>query len=186
MINKLFVLIVFFIFSIAYSYGQDKEAIDSLSRKLRIKKDPLTPSRAAFYSAVLPGLGQIHTRRYWIVPFIYAGLGTSAYSYYYQSNEMNKYRTAYKQRIRGDFTDEFTDRIPLNSQLIKGMEFHERYRDLSVLWFVGIYLLNILDANVGAHLLQFNVDDNLSMKPYFNQENLMTDPTVGLAFQIKF
>ncbi|MGB1971518.1 MAG: DUF5683 domain-containing protein, partial [Flavobacteriaceae bacterium] len=93
---------------------------------------------------------------------------------------------AYKQRIRGDFTDEFTDRIPLNSQLIKGMEFHERYRDLSVLWFVGIYLLNILDANVGAHLLQFNVDDNLSMKPYFNQENLMTDPTVGLAFQIKF
>ena len=54
--------------------AQDRAAFDSLPRKIRIKKDPLTPSKAAFYSAVLPGLGQIHTRRYWIVPFIYGGL----------------------------------------------------------------------------------------------------------------
>jgi hypothetical protein len=104
----------------------------------------------------------------------------------YQSREANKYRTAYKQRIRGDFSDEFTSKIFQNSQLIKGMEFHQNYRDLSVLWFVGIYLLNILDATVVAHLLQFNVDDTLTFKPYFNQENILADPSVGLALQLKF
>ena len=54
------------------------------------------------------------------------------------------------------------------------------------MWLVGGYLLNILDANVGAHLLQFNVDQDLSFKPYFNQDNLMADPTIGVAFQYKF
>jgi hypothetical protein len=51
---------------------------------------------------------------------------------------------------------------------------------------VGGYLLNVLDANVGAHLLQFNVDQDLAFKPYFNKENIYADPTVGLAFQLKF
>lgn len=182
--NSLF--LIFSLFFFCASHAQDRAALDSLPRKIRIKKDYLTPSKAAFYSAVVPGLGQIHTRRYWTLPFIYGGLGTSAYFYVYQSREANKYRTAYKQRIRGDFSDEFTSKIFQNSQLIKGMEFHQNYRDLSVLWFVGIYLLNILDANVGAHLLQFNVDDTLTFKPYFNQENILADPSVGLALQLKF
>ena len=30
------------------------------SRKQRLIEDPLTPSKAAFYSAILPGLGQIY------------------------------------------------------------------------------------------------------------------------------
>ena len=66
------------------------------------------------------------------------------------------------------------------------MEFHKEYRDLSVLWFVGIYVLNILDANVSAHLLQFNVDDTLTLKPYVQPDVLGENPNVGLAFQIKF
>ena len=30
---------------------------------------------------------------------------------------------------------------------------------------VGVYILNIIDANVEAHLRQFNVDEDLSVKP---------------------
>ena len=182
--NSLF--LIFFLILFCVSHAQDRAALDSLPRKIRIKKDYLTPSKATFYSAVIPGLGQIHTRRYWTLPLIYGGLGTSAYFYVYQSREANKYRTAYKQRIRGDFSDEFTTKIAQNAQLIKGMEFHENLRDVSILWFMGFYLLNILDANVGAHLLQFNVDDTLTFKPYFNQENILADPSVGLALQLKF
>lgn len=166
--------------------AQDRAAFDSLPRKIRIKKDPLTPSKAAFYSAVLPGLGQIHTRRYWIVPFIYGGLSTAGYFYINQNKEMKRYRNAYKQRIRGDFSDDFTRKIAQNSQLIEGMNFHKRNRDFALMWLVGGYLLNILDANVGAHLLQFNVDQDLSFKPYFNQDNLMADPNVGIALQLNF
>lgn len=179
-------ILIILLFTTCGAFAQDRAALDSLPRKIRIKKDYLTPAKAAFYSAVVPGLGQIHTGRYWTLPFIYGGMGVSAYYYNFQSKEANKYRTAYKQRIRGDFSDEFTTKIPQNSQLIKGMEFHQNYRDLSILWFVGIYLLNILDANVGAHLLQFNVDDTLTFKPYFNQENIFADPSVGLALQLKF
>jgi hypothetical protein len=179
-------LIIFVLLLSSSTVAQQKKSVDSLSRKQLIIKDPLTPSRAAFYSAIIPGLGQIHTRRYWTLPFIYGGLGISAYYFNYQTREMNKYRTAYKQRIRGDYSDEFTRKIALNSQLLQGMEYHREYRNLSVLWLVGIYLLNILDANVGAHLLQFNVDDSLSFKPYFNQDNLIADPAVGLALKLQF
>ena len=66
------------------------------------------------------------------------------------------------------------------------MNYHKRNRDFAFMWLVGGYLLNILDANVGAHLLQFNVDQDLSFKPYFNQDNLMAHPTIGVAFQYKF
>lgn len=178
-------LLLFLLFLSYYNFGQ-VIPLDSLSRKERIKIDPLTPSKAAFYSTVVPGLGQIYTRKYWKLPFIYGGLGFAGYYYFYQTNEMNRYRTAYKQRNRGDFTDEFITKIPTNEQLIKGMEFHEEYRDLSILWFVGIYVLNILDANVSAHLLQFNVDDTLTFKPYVQPSILGDTGNVGLTFQLKF
>ena len=45
------------------------------------------------------------------------------------------------------------------------MNYHKRNRDFALMWLVGGYLLNILDANVGAHLLQFNVDQDLSFQP---------------------
>lgn len=182
--RRLFIL--FLLSLIQFSNGQDRSALDSLDRKIRIKKDPLTPSRAAFYSAVIPGLGQIHTRRYWTLPLIYGGLAASVYVYIEQRDAMNVYREAYKQRIRGDFSDQYSNRIPLNSQLIQGMEFHKRNRDFSMMWFFGIYLLNILDANVGAHLLQFNVDDRLSIKPYIEQNTIFAEPQAGLAFHINF
>ena len=66
------------------------------------------------------------------------------------------------------------------------MNYHKRNRDFALMWLVGGYLLNILDANVGAHLLQFNVDQDLSFNPYFNQGDLLSDPSVGIAFQLKF
>ena len=42
------------------------------------------------------------------------------------------------------------------------MKFHKNYRDMSFLFILGTYMLNILDANVSAHLMQFNVKDNLT------------------------
>lgn len=38
----------------------------------------------------------------------------------------------------------------------------------------------------GAHLLQFNVDDRLTLKPYIEQNAIFADPQGGIALQIKF
>ena len=183
---KLFFLISFFFLTEVVFCQKEGKSYSRFEKKQNLIKDPLTPSKAAFYSAVIPGLGQIYTKRYWTIPFIYGGLSVSAYYFIYQTNEMKTYRNAYKQRIRGDYSDEYTKKILFNDQLIEGMNFHKNYRDLSILWFVGTYLLNVLDANVGAHLLQFNVESKLTIKPYLDQIELNSIPVAGINLNLKF
>ena len=150
----------------------------------RLSLDPLTPSRAAFYSAVVPGLGQAYLGKAWKVPIIYAAIGASLYYYDLNNKEMNAYRTAYKRRMNGFFDDEFLDTdIPITTdQLLLGMEFHKNYRDIAIMIAAAAYMLNILEANVSAHLLQFNVSDDLSVSP-----NIIIDQErTGLRLAFKF
>ena len=144
------------------------------ARMLDLIQDPLTPSKAAFYSTIIPGLGQAYLGKAWKVPLIYAAMGTSFYYYNLQNKQMNEYRTAYKKRLNGIFNDRFLETdIPLtDEQLLIGMDFHKNYRDMAILFLAASYMLNILEANVSAHLLQFNVNDDLSVTPdlIFNQQ----------------
>ena len=71
--------------------------------------NPLAPSKAAFYSAVMPGLGQIYNRRYWKVPIVYAAIGTGVYAYIYNDDLYNRFRDAFKRRRAGFTDDEFYD-----------------------------------------------------------------------------
>ena len=153
-------------------------------RILRLIEDPLTPSKAAFYSAIIPGLGQVYIGKPWKVPIVYAAIGASLYYYDLNNKEMNKYRIAYKRRKNGFFDDEFLETdIPITTeQLLLGMDFHKNYRDISMILAAAAYMLNILDANVSAHLLQFNVNDDLSVAPNFIFDPEMT----GLRLAIKF
>lgn len=150
----------------------------------RLINDPLTPSKAAFYSAVVPGLGQAYLGKAWKVPIIYAAIGASLY-YYDQNNKiMNSYRTAYKRRLNGFFDDEFLEKaIPIETeQLLIGVEFHKNYRDIAIVLAAAAYMLNILEANVSAHLLQFNVSEDLSVTP-----NIIVDQEVrGIRLALKF
>ena len=105
-------------FSLSFNLNAQTD-IDSTyisPKRLKLINDPLTPSKAAFYSSVIPGLGQVYTRRYWMIPIIYGGLGASAYYYNYNNKEMKKYRTAYKRRLAGYFDDEYTEIIPENDE----------------------------------------------------------------------
>ena len=155
------------------------------TRKQKLIEIPLTPSKAAFYSAVLPGLGQIYMGKTWKVPFVYAAIGASVYGYVYNQREMDRYRTAYKRRNNGYRDDEFIKLIPNKTKLLEGMKFHKNYRDMSFLFILGTYMLNILDANVSAHLMQFNVKDNLSIKPKFEPDLFSTDTNIGLKVFVK-
>ena len=162
------------------------------------KVNPLAPSKAAFYSAILPGLGQIYNKRYWKLPIVYGALGTGIYAYTFNNNEYNRFRDAFKRRRAGFTDDEFYDIN--NSGIIPGspdisdqalqdaQERAQRDRDLALAITIGLYILNIVDANVDAHLKQFNVDENLALdvKPYLEYIPISTEPQYGLAVIVKF
>ena len=156
-------------------------------RSLRLKRlinDPLTPSKAAFYSAIIPGLGQAYLGKAWKIPIIYSAIGASLYYFDLNNKEMNEYRNAYKRRLNGFFDDRFLElAIPITTeQLLLGMEFHKNYRDIALVLAALSYMLNILEANVSAHLLQFNVSEDLSVTP-----NLIIDEEIrGLRLALKF
>ena len=64
------------------------------------------------------------------------------------------------------------------------MKFHRRYKDFAFMFLVGTYVLNIIDANVGAHLLQFNVNEDLSFKPYIENNLIDFSQSAGLKLKI--
>ena len=160
---------------------------DQSKRYLKTKRlinDPLTPSKAAFYSAIIPGLGQAYLGKAWKIPIIYSAIGASIYYFDLNNKQMNEYRNAYKRRLNGFFDDRFLElAIPITTeQLLLGMEFHKNYRDIALVLAALSYMLNILEANVSAHLLQFNVSEDLSVEP-----NLIINEEIrGLRFALKF
>lgn len=121
------------------------------------------PVRATMLSATLPGLGQIYNRKYWKVPIIYAGFGALAYYVGVNNTEYQKFRAAYLARIDGN--PNTVDDFPLYSTdvLQRAMNGYRRNLEVTYLLSAALYLLNILDANVDAHLMDFDVGEKLSL-----------------------
>ena len=88
--------------------------------------------------------------------------------------------------MAGYSNDEFFDIITEDDRLLDGQNFHKRNRDLAMVFIVGIYLLNILDANVDAHLNQYNVNDQLTFEPVMENNYYEKGTTVGLAIKYNF
>nr|WP_315173976.1 DUF5683 domain-containing protein [uncultured Flavobacterium sp.] len=146
--------------------------------------DPLTPAKAAFYSAVLPGLGQAYNKKYWKIPLVYGAMGTSLYFYIDNNKKYHQYRDAYKRRLEGYTDDDFS--YLDKTRLIAGQKFYQRNRDLSALVTLAFYALNIIDANVDAALIQFNVDENLSVRPIIYPNDVTFKTNVGLTINYNF
>jgi hypothetical protein len=170
---------------------------DTLAIKTKIF-NPLAPSKAAFYSAILPGMGQIYNRSYWKVPIVWGAIGGSIYMYTWNNDNYKSFRTAFKRRQAGFTDDQYYD---INGDNEAGAEpdldtddleyQQERFQSDRDLWLVaaiGLYALNIVDANVDAHLKQFNIDDDLSIdfEPFLDFNQITNTPNYGMALTIKF
>ena len=194
------ILLLFFALVVANLFGQ-KDTISTKNKKtdLKIKGklkiqqgiyDPLAPSKAAFYSAIFPGMGQAYNKKYWKVPIVWGALAIPAYYYQINNSDYKRYRTAYRLRKAGlqdEFTlDNGTEVISLTT-LETAQETLQENRDFSLLSGIILYVLQILEASVNAHLLQFNTDDNLSLRPTFMADPVKFEaPTVGLKFKYTF
>ena len=136
--------------------------------KLSAQTDSIvhSPKRATIYSAVLPGLGQGYNRKYWKIPIIYAGIGTSVYFYIFNSKEYQRTRHALINRLDTDSTtvdNDFTDPRYTVALLQDRKNYYRKNRDLSAVIGLLFYIANIIDADVDAHMFNFNVDENLSL-----------------------
>lgn len=127
---------------------------------------------ATLLSAGLPGAGQVYNsihmpkgkkRAYWKVPLIYAGLGASVYFLVTNQQKVTLYKNEYINRVRFGITS--PDLAMYDLTAIKTL--HDQYqnrRDLTILATVVVYALNVLDAAVEAHFVNFDVSKDLSMQ----------------------
>lgn len=147
-----------------------------------------SPKKAAIMSAALPGLGQIYNRKYWKLPIIYGGLGTLGYLITFNSVQYSLYRKAYLAKIDDDPLT--IDEYPFASEdgLLQRLNQHRRTRDMLIAGAVLVYALNIIDASVDAHLFEFDVSDDLSLRvePIINPDLTTGSAYKGFGIKLRF
>lgn len=203
--NKLLIALVFAkcCCLLSFSQEEDKTPQDSIPKPIVITDtivptktiDPLRPAKAAFLSAVLPGLGQAYNKKYWKIPIVYGALGTGMYFYLTNDKQYRRYRDVYRRRLAGFRDDEFLNLDPegnviservTDDGLRRAQQLFRRNKEISLLVTIGLYALNIIDANVDAHLLQYNVDENLTLAPHYELNDIDRSSTVGLTLNWNF
>ena len=146
--------------------------------------NPLAPAKDAFYSAVVPGLGQVYNKKYWKIPIIYAGMAAGVYFYKQQDDEYDRFRDAYKRRLAGYDDDEFQGIS--DDRLINAQKSAQKNKSISIIVTVAFYLLNVVDANVDAHLRQYEVSEDLSLQPNFDYNQFNAKPQYGMSLTYRF
>jgi hypothetical protein len=164
-----------------------------VSKPLRadsVVKKKHRPRKAAIRSAILPGLGQAYNRKYWKIPIVYGALGTTAYVINYNLKQYKDLRYAYSSLLDSvrfphsgvkDYLKVFVTRNA-SDQLFTARSQVRQNIDYSVVVLLLLWGLNVVDAVVDAHLKDFDVTPELSLrlKPGFN--NYSNTTGLGLAF----
>lgn len=186
---RLFSLILCLLFFIPLAQAQGTSSVSIISdstaaAKARNKKLYSGPRKATILSAILPGAGQVYNKKYWKVPIIYAGLGGFGYMFYVNNSEYNNFRQAVRAAYDDDPNTTYDTRYtPDDLQTLK--LFYRKNRDISIFGMGAFYLINIIDANVDAHLKTFDVSDDLSfnVSPWPTW-NTFSGPIVGLRIKL--
>jgi len=150
-----------------------------------------SPKKALIYSAILPGAGQFYNKKYWKIPIIYGIGGLLAYNY----TRYNKEYHCYLRALDGNnsttcTTSEYGIENLNDDQIRDRKDIVKRNRDLQVILMVLTYVVNIVDANVDAHLNEFDIGDNASatvnpsLTPFQFDGNSRN--AVGLNINLKF
>jgi len=176
------------------SYSQDKN-IDKAYRYTENPVDTLTvssdsvhsTSKASLYSAVVPGLGQAYNGKHWKIPIIYSSFFVFGSLLYENNLKYQFFRRNLIAEIDGDpDTENITGR---NAENLKAnRDQFRRFRDLNMILIVVTYLLQIADANIDAHLIQFGFRKTLalSVDPSVMPTNYTTQMSTGITLKLMF
>ena len=171
---------------------------DTKSRSFALIPEEKNPKVATWLSVALPGAGQVYNGHWWKVPIIYGGAAALIYSYRINSTERDIFQTEYRGRISGDpdfvpnpdIDDRYTDQ-----HILRIRDHYQRNVEWVYIFSGLLYILNIIDATVFAHLSAFDVSDNLSMRvqpfaspdliPYTAHQRLPMQGGLRLTFTLK-
>jgi hypothetical protein len=180
---KILLFIILLISTVSIGKGQTSSSPDNniLQEDFKIH----SPHKATMYSALLPGLGQVYNKKYWKLPIIYGATGILIYAFDFNNDQYNKYKNAYADMDAGKITvfEGYTEK----SILLRLKDNYRRNRDLNVILLGAVYLLNVVDATVDAHLFDYEITDDLSLnvqpaiKRSFDYQN-----TYGLSLRFSF
>lgn len=182
----------------------EKETVLYVSEDFDIQPFKPDPSKAIWYAAVVPGLGQIYNRKYWKLPILYGGAMGLSYAITWNGGLYRDYQKAYRDMLDDNpATESYLNVLPVGveidssnksyyTSLLKNkQDNYLRNRDLSIIGTVGLYLLSIVDAYVDAHLYDFDISPDLSLKvsprtmpnPY---TDTLTGVSVGVSCSMRF
>jgi hypothetical protein len=146
-----------------------------------------SPAAATIFSTIIPGMGQVYNKKYWKVPIVYGGLSTMIFLVDWNNRGYKRFKTAIKQFPNDEFDGaRSTDELQIYENA------YRRNRDISFVALMGVYVLNIIDANVDANLYDWNIDDDLSLRiePSIINNNFASisseTPAFGLTCRFNF
>jgi hypothetical protein len=198
----LFLTCLFLMFeSTAQRILTDSASIQNASPALKAAEDSIrkthSPRKAAIRSAIIPGWGQVYNKKYWKVPLVYGGLGAVGAIFVYNLKNYRNTRFAYQAKYKAalpvnqgrDSTDYWNikpELLPLSPESLRFYR-NEFRRDIdySVLFFLIIWGLNIIDATVDAHLKGFDVSPDLSLQIKPGHSSMANTNGISFVLNIK-
>lgn len=148
-------------------------------------KSKLDPDKAALYAAVFPGLGQMYNGQYWKLPILYGGAIVIGHFIKYNNDFYNAFRNAYIAETDGVDATVNPYRQFSQAALQRNAERFKRNRDFMIIMGVVYYLVQIVDAHVAAHLIEFNINDDLALQPSYHPREKYFAQNIGMSFVLK-
>jgi hypothetical protein len=159
------------------------------------------PKKSAIFSLILPSAGQIYNRDYWKLPLVYAGFGGAGYMIYWNTVRYNDFLKPYLSSVdaNGNPLNKETYEVYIRSdkeirslsldQIKRGKTFYRRYREYGFVVLAVVYALTAVEANVAAHLKNFNANMNedltFRIEPS-TERTFMAQTAPGVKFVIGF
>ncbi|MGV4415431.1 DUF5683 domain-containing protein [Chryseobacterium sp. T1] len=147
----------------------------------------LSPIKAGLYSAVLPGLGQYYNKKYWKVPIVWGAVGTGVGVAMWNQKQYNRYRNAFVAELNGQ-PHEFSGIQGIDKRVLgNAQDRSKRQRDYAIGITALIYILNIVDAVVDAHLYESRHDPDLAITPTIIQDkHYVQQSGAGISLSYRF
>ncbi len=196
--KKILAFLLVSIFQISFS--QEIKSLDSLRTEKDIAADiesihqnaafiRYSPRKAGWRSAVIPGWGQYYNRKYWKIPIVWGAIGTGIGFIIWNQKQYKRYKNAFEAELNGQ-PHEFSGitGVDLKTALGNTQDSRRRYRDYAIAITAAVYLLNIVDAVVDAHLYEGRKDPDLALSPTILNDYSGMDYSVkaGLSLSYKF